>query len=119
MKKTLSALLVAALLVCSVFALASCGTKLSGTYKNSLGTSFEFSGNKVTVTQNFLITEKSFEGTYEITENDKGNEVIIFTFETEDKDAEDLSGEFSFAKGTEGDTDYIKIAGVKYTKADK
>lgn len=120
MKKIVSLLLVCVMLVSCIGMLASCGKKLSGTYKADVvvaGATYAFSGSKVTVTAEILSFEKSFEGTYEITENDKEETVIIFTFENEE--AEKYSGEFSFAEGKEGDTEYIKIGGVKYVKEKK
>ena len=118
MKKTLSTLLIFTLLACSLLALASCGVKLSGTYENSvLGLSYDFSGSNVTITKkNLILKDIVVDGTYEITKNDDGDDVIIFTIEAEEEDMKDLSGEFSFVKGEEGDTEYIKIGGVKYTK---
>ena len=119
MKRIISAVLICVLLVGCVFALASCGKKLSGTYKGDAlvaSASYTFKGSKVTITAEVLGFEKDFAGKYEITDNDKGETVIIFTFE--DKDAEKYSGEFSFAEGKEGDTKYIKIGGVKYNKVD-
>ncbi len=120
MKKIISILLACVMLCGCVFALASCGKKLSGTYKADAivaGATYEFSGNKVTITAEVLSFEKSFEGTYEITENDKEETVIIFTFENDE--AEKYDGEFSFAEGKEGDTEYIKIGGIKYNKVEK
>ncbi len=119
MKKIISAVLVCALLVGCVFALASCSKKLSGTYEADAlvaGASYEFKGSKVTITAEVLGFEKSFEGKYEITENDDGDTVIIFTFENDD--AEKYDGEFSFSEGEEDGKKYIKIGGVKYVKAD-
>ena len=120
MKKTISAILVCVLLVCSVFALASCGKKLSGTYENEiLGLSYEFSGSNVTITKkNVIVKDVVIEGTYEIGENDDGDTVITITVESEEDDAEDLAGEYSFSEGEEDDAKYIKIGGIKYTKAD-
>ncbi len=119
MKRIISAVLICVLLVGCVFALASCGNKLSGTYKGDAGVAsatYAFKGNKVTITAEVFGFEKDFEGKYEIAENDDGNTVIIFTFE--DKDAEKYSGEFAFVEGKEGDTKYIKIGGIKYNKVD-
>ncbi len=120
MKKTISALLVCALLVCSVFALASCGKKLSGAYESALGTTYEFSGNKVTMTQEIpFLDDVVIEGTYEITEDEDGKTVIIFTVENEDDEDKDFAGKFSFSEGEEDGTKYIKIAGIKYEKVEK
>ena len=118
MKKIISTLLVCVLLVGCVFALASCGKTLSGTYKDALTglTTYEFKGSKVTITAGAGNFTTTVEGKYEITTNDKDEEVIIFTFE--DEDAEKYSGEFAFAEGKEGDTEYIKIGILKYNKVD-
>ena len=120
MKKIVSLLLVCVMLVSCIGMLASCGKKLSGTYKlgsGVAGATYEFDGSKVTVTASLIGIEKSFEGTYEITENDKEETVIIFTFENDE--AETYDGEFAFAEGKEGDTEYIKIGGIKYVKEKK
>ena len=120
MKKIVSLLLVCVMLVGCIGMLASCGKTLSGKYKADAvigGATYDFSGSKVTITAEIFGFEKSFEGTYEITENDKEETVIIFTFE--DKDAETYSGEFPFAEGEEDGTAYIKIGIVKYVKSDK
>ena len=119
MKRILSALLVCVLLVGCVFALASCGKKLSGTYSagsGTLGTTYEFKGSDVTITYSVLGFEKTISGTYEITTNDEDKEVIVFTFADDAEDADKYEGEFSFAEGKEGDTEYIKIGGVQYNK---
>lgn len=92
-------------------ALASCGKKLSGKYEDALGvTTYEFKGNKVTITIDAVIAGTTFEGKYEIYEED-GAEKIKFTFG--DEDAKKYSGSFSFSEGD----GYIKIGGVKYTKS--
>ena len=119
MKKIISALLVCVLLVGCIFALVSCGKTLSGKYKlgsGALGATYDFNGNKVTITTSVLGFEKAIEGTYEITKNDDDKEVIIFTFASGVEGADDYAGEFSFAEGKEGDTNYIKIGGIQYNK---
>ena len=119
MKKSIRIIAVALVAVMLCLSLVACGKKLSGTYSAEIlgsGAEYEFKGSKVTVTAEVLGFEKNFEGKYEITDNDEGETVIIFTFE--DKDAEKYSGEFAFAEGKEGDTKYIKIGGVKYNKVD-
>jgi uncharacterized lipoprotein YehR (DUF1307 family) len=101
------ALTVVAAMLCLV--LASCGG-LSGKYKADAlvaGATYEFKGNKVTVTAEVFGFEKSFEGKYKLVK-DGDVQKIEFTFE--DSDAEKYSGTFSFEKGE----DYIKIGGVKY-----
>jgi uncharacterized lipoprotein YehR (DUF1307 family) len=118
MKKIISSVLVCVLLVGAIFALASCGKTLSGKYSDALTglTTYEFNGNKVTVSAGAGNFKVSFDGTYKIAENDEGKTVITFTFE--DEDAEKYSGDLPFAEGEENGKKYIKLAGVKYNKAD-
>ena len=101
MKKIIALVLVAVMLTMT---LASCGTKLSGTYSaEAIGTgvTYEFKGSKVTITVKALGMELgSAEGKYSI-EKDK----ITFTFESEDDDVKKYDGTFDFEKGD----DYIKI----------
>ena len=103
-------------------ALASCGTKISGTYEaeaSAFGTggktTFEFSGSdvKMTVTVMLLGQEesKSFEGIYEVIEKEDGSLAITFDFGEKAEEA-DMSGEIPLEIGE----DYIKIAGIKYTE---
>jgi len=98
-------------MVCVVF--ASCGTTLSGTYKNNglfgLGdSSYKFSGNKVTYT----LEGASVEGTYKITKNDDGDQVIIFDFDDDSIASLIDEVELSFEKTDDG----IKISGTEYKK---
>lgn len=91
----------------------SCGTTLSGTYKNDgllgLGdSSLKFSGKKVTYT----IEGESVEGKYEIKKNDEGKQVIVFDFEDDSIASLLDEQELPFEKIDGG----IKIAGTKYTK---
>ena len=116
------ALVLLAAALCTVF--ASCGKKLSGKYTGKLDillasytVTYNFSGSKVTVTKitNPIIGDSkttTFEGEYEIIENDDETMDIKFTFETEDDDIK--SGTFDFEEGE----DYIKIGTVKYSKVD-
>ena len=118
--KVIAIVLVLATLVC-VF--ASCGKKLKGKYTGEINlvvakyqVTYNFSGSKVTVTHttsNFLTGSDTttVEGKYEIAESDNGME-ITFTFENEDDVAK--SATYSFEEGE----DYIKINGIKYTKAE-
>ena len=136
MKKIVSLLLACTVLFGCVFALASCGKTLSGKYEyasqseigdvlgdlTGSGATYTFDGKKVTVTAKFFGFEKSFEGEYEISENDEGKTVITITFtgeDAEDKDATGYAGEFSFSEGEEDGVKYIKIGGAKYTKVEK
>lgn len=118
MKRIISTLLVCVLLVGCVFALASCGKKLSGKYQDALKvTTYEFKGSKVTITVDNVIGDDTvIEGKYEITTNDDDETVIVFTFE--DEDAKEYSGEFKFFEGEEDGKEYIKLGILKYTKVD-
>ncbi len=108
-------------LVCVM--LVSCGKTLSGTYSSEIGGSligagakYTFKGNDVTITANFGVVgfemEKSFDGTYEITENDEGELQITFTFG--DDEASKYNGTVSFEENKEENA--IIIGGIKYTK---
>lgn len=123
MKKTVKIVAVMMLAVMLCLAFVSCGKKLSGEYKlDAFGvgsTTYSFSGSKVEITTEIAGFTKTIEGEYEITTNEDDKEVIIFTFDAEEEDAEDYEGEYSFAEGKEGDTEYIKIGGIKYTKVAK
>lgn len=116
MKKIVSSILVCVMLLGCVFALASCGKILNGSYSDELTglTTYTFEGNKVTITAGAGNFSKTFEGTYEIKTNDKEEEIIAFTFEG--NDADKYTGEFAFVEGTEGDEQYIKIGMFKYIK---
>ncbi len=119
MKKTLRIVALVLVLAMSVCVLASCGKKLSGEYAaggDLAGTSYTFKGSKVTIKYTVFGFEKTIEGEYEITTNDDDKEVIIFTFGDDAEDADKYEGEFAFAEGKEGDTEYIKIGIVKYNK---
>lgn len=111
MKKTarVLALVMALMMVTLVF--ASCGKTLKGTYAAEIagsGVEYEFSGKNVTATVKVLgKTVAEMEGTYKI-KDDK----ITFTFEGEDKDAEEYNGEFDFEETEDG----IKIGEFEYKK---
>ena len=79
--------------------------------------SYDFRLTKVVVTYELLGKEISVEGKYKIAENEDGELEITFTFENEEE-AKEYAGTFSFEKGKEGDDQFIKIGGVKYTKKD-
>lgn len=112
MKRILSVVLAVAVLAALCLSFASCG--VSGTYesKGVLGTtSLTFKGKTVTITKGNIEAE----GTYEINE-DK----ITIELENDgnlgwDDILKVFNGEHSFEKGK----DYVKINGVKYTKAGK
>ena len=121
MKRIISTILVCVLLIGCVFTLASCSSILIGEYELDAGlaeVTYDFSLTKVSITyEDLLGNEKTIEGKYKIAENDDGKTEITFTFENEEE-AKNYSGTFSFEKGKEGDDEYIKIGGVKYTKED-
>ena len=110
MKKVIALVLALSL----VFVLVSCGKTLSGTYATGellgTGATYTFKGSKVTVTAKVLGFEKSFEGKYEIFEDEKGAEKIKFTFES--NDAKEYAGTFSFSEGDKS----ITIGGITYKK---
>ena len=113
MKKTVSAILVCVLLVCSLLTLASCGKSLNGKYTADLGVTeitYEFGMfGKVTKTENGILSDPvTTEGEYKI--NDEGTK-ITFTFGDE-------ANTYELSTGTEDGVDYIKIDGWKYTKAE-
>lgn len=120
-KNILKIVALALVLVMGVAMLASCATKLSGSYSGELGGSlagakatYKFSGSKVTLTVTTTLlgneTSKAFEGTYEIIDNDDKSQSIKLTFEGDGSTS--YSGTKSFEKGD----GYINIAGIKYTK---
>ena len=128
MKKTVKALsltLVLAILALSLFA---CGGKtLSGKYVSdeidfvlgSYSASYEFRGNKVTIVKDvdMRIGEDpdpiTFNGTYEIVEEDDGDLKIKLTLEGDEEDEHIKAGTYALEEGE----DYIKIGLAKYTKA--
>ena len=109
MKKSVRVLAVAMALLMVMVVLASCGTKLSGTYKGTL-TTLTFDGDKVTASD--LTGIVKIEGTYKI-DGDK----ITLTFDSDNDKVEAYDGTFDFEEGE----DYIKIGTFgKFTKkADK
>lgn len=119
--KVLALTLVAVMMLCM---LASCGKKLSGSYKGEIdalvgkvSATYTFKGNKVEVVTELTVltntTTKTIEGTYEITEKDDGKMEITFTYEADDDTVK--SGTYSFEEGE----DYIKIGGGQYKKVEK
>ena len=116
MKKILSLVLALAVLFAMCLAFASCGKKISGTfvYKSPLSDlTYDFKGNKVTVTDTVTIGGSSFDftysGKYKIAKDDKGNLSITFTFE--ESDAERFNKTCTFEETDEG----IKLGGIVYT----
>ena len=110
MKKIISLDLVCALLVCSIFTLASCSKMLMGKYEADFGIKevtyeFEMFG-KVTKTVDPIVGENTVqEGKYEF--NKEGTEITL-TFGEE-------STTCDFSSGEEDGVKYIKLDGIKYT----
>ena len=117
MKKIISTLLVCVLLLGCVLTLGSCDKILMGEYELDAlvgSVKYEFKLTKVEITVEALGQDVAeLEGTYKITENEKGETEITFTFENEEK-AKEYAGTFSFEKGD----GFIKIGGVKYNKVE-
>ena len=109
-----------ALALSLVFALVSCGNTISGTYSiESFGieVSLKFSGNKVNLTADIpFVGEITNKGTYEITKDDDGDQMIKITFDEDVNSALDKiinwDGSVPFEKVDGG----IKIAGIKWEK---
>ena len=115
MKKTLSILLVAVLLLGSVFMLSSCG--LSGTYKSALGTSLTFSGNTVTIEQNIVIgTTTPIVANYSIGEDENGNRIITISYDDGAEQHDTLKGALPYGEGSDDKGSYIEILYIKYYK---
>lgn len=116
MKKIISAVLVCVLLVCSVFALASCGKTLSGKYEAELGlaeVTYEFGAfGKVTCTVDPIVGDDAvYEGKYEF--NEDGDKITI-TLESDDEDADAYEGTYEFVENDK----YIKLGLIQYNKVD-
>ena len=139
MKKIISTILVCALLVASIFTVASCdllGKNISGTYegsvevnvlvtKVSLTLTYEFKGNEVTVKSTASasglgsVSSESVTATYEIGEDEDGNKTITFNYGDSEKvdGAAEGGVALPFEKGrTDDGVSYIEIAGVRYNK---
>ena len=118
MKKIISLILVSAVLLGTLFCLVSCAKTLNGTYEIDaiIATkTYKFSGDEVVITISAIAGDDIiYRGTYEITETEDGKNEITFTFATDDEDAKEYSGTFSFMEADDGS--YIKIAGIKYKK---
>ncbi len=123
--KTLKKVLALSLVLCLVFALVSCGKTLSGTYSAGGdigglvggGSSYTFSGSKVTVTVSTTILGSTktveYEGTYEITEAADGSMTISMTFEDADAKSYSVNNQ-KFVENKDAGT--ITIGLVTYTK---
>ena len=109
MKKVLALLLALSL----IFVLVSCNKKLSGTYVNDglvSDITYEFKGNKVTVTDSTILGDVTYSGKYKITKNkDKGLQ-IQFIFE--DEHAEVYNKTCTFEETEDG----FKLNGLPYVK---
>ena len=123
MKKFARVLALALVVVTLCATLASCG-KVSGAYKAELDlflakttVTYDFGAfGKVTVTLVGELLGKSetrtYEGKYEITENDDDTMDITFTFEDENDDTKSVSGTYDFEIDKENNT--IKIGLITY-----
>lgn len=112
MKKTVSAILVCVLLVCTMLSLTSCGKMLIGTYTAQTlngDVTYEFEiGGKVTKTTNpYLGKGTTVEGKYEFIQEDTK---ITLTFPDDDPVT------YDFSSGEEDGVEYIKLDGWKYIK---
>ena len=116
MKKTISAVLVAILLVSSIFVLASCGG-LSGTYKSGT-TSLEFSGDKVTIKFDLGVVATTSTANYKLGEDDNGNRTITFTYDEGQKENSVLKNGIAlpFNEGSDDNGKYIQITVLKFYK---
>ena len=126
MRKILSLALAVALVVCTMFTLASCSKTLSGTYSaggDFVGNSYKFSGSSVEITYTIMGFEKTVDATYEIKEveeddedNEKDYVITIELKDGEDDNGQNLAGTFPFSEGKDKDGDYIWIGIIKYYK---
>ncbi len=109
MKKVLALVLALSL----VFVLVSCGKKLSGAYVNDgimSDITYEFEGNKVTVTDHTALGDVSYSGKYKISKDKEKGLQITFTFD--DKAA----GMYNKTCTLEETENGIKLNGLLYTK---
>ena len=128
MKKFVKALSLTLVLAMLALSLAACGNKtLSGKYVSDdidfvVGTysaSYEFEGNKVTIVKDVDMRVGqdpdpiTFNGTYEIVEEDDGDLKIKLTLDGAEEDEHIKAGTYALEQGE----DYIKIGLIKYTKA--
>ena len=118
MKKILSLVLALAVLTTACLTLASCGKKLSGTYVNEgpLSTiTYEFEGNKVTLTDTVHIGASTHDITYSgeykiVKDKESGDLKITFTFN--DNNAVNYNKTCTFEETDNG----IKLNGLLYEK---
>ncbi len=111
MKKTISMLLVCALLVGCVFVLASCGA-ISGTYVDPTGNvSYKFSGSSVVKTTDNLFGDDTVEkGTYVVETDENDNKTITITFEGKDPYT------VAYSSGTKDGKNFIVMGIITYTE---
>lgn len=121
MKKTMRWLAIALVALTLCMTLVGCAKTLKGTYVAegggsivTAGTSYTFSGNKVTIEVKAGLfgfeTSTSFDGQYEIVKAEDGTMDITFTFG--DDEAKKYSGTFDFEEIDGG----IKIGGIIHNK---
>lgn len=128
MKKSIKIIAVVMIVTMLALSLVSCGKTISGTYTGELSlgglagakAAYEFKGSNVnlTVTTSLLgmSSSETFEGKYEIAENDDGKLEITFTFEGDGSST--YNGTFSFEEGKDADGNKtISIGGATYTKS--
>ncbi|MBR3875591.1 MAG: hypothetical protein IKJ25_02305 [Clostridia bacterium] len=113
MKKTVSAILVCVLLVCSLLTLVSCGKSITGSFTGTTlngDVTYKFEiGGKVTKTTNPILGKgETIEGEYKF--NEDGNKITL-TFNEE-------YNTYDYSEGEEDGVEYIKLDGWKYTKAE-
>ena len=123
MKKTVRVLALVMALATVLCVFAACGKTLKGKYSADFlgtGTTLEFDGKDVrlAITVTLIGEVAAIEGTYKI----DGDE-ISFDFvdddEIENDKAKEVLAKFSEPVSFEEGDDYIKVAGVKYTRVDK
>lgn len=119
MKKTISTLLVAVLLISSMFLLVSCGG-LSGSYKSGT-TTLDFSGDNVTIKFEVTVVvtiSKTSTAKYQLGNDDNGNRTITFTYGDGQEENSLLANGIAlpFSEGSDDKGSYIKIAGVTFYK---
>ena len=119
MKQILIYLTLTAIIIATIFTLTSCEEQLSGVYVNdALGTetSYNFRGDKVTVTVTTTllgnVISKAYEGEYEITRTDGRTDIIDFDFDSDKAALYD--GEKTFSENKDDGT--VTIGGIEYTK---
>ena len=128
MKKSVKVLSMALVLVMLALSLVACGGKtLSGKYVSdeidfvigSYSASYEFKGDKVTIVKDVDMKfgqdpdPITFNGTYEIVEEEDGDLKIKLTLDGNEEDEHIKAGTYALEQGE----DYIKIGPAKYTKA--